>query len=123
MAGTVSWERLRELAGFRVAKWCSITLYLNINPSTTATAGVPDTYLVVPPGSSDVAIAQDGSVSYQPTGGGARVTAGYLSLAKFANQAALERATVAVIGNSGGGSLGQLGISAPLLCTDATTDR
>jgi peptide chain release factor subunit 1 len=39
MAGTVSWERLRELAGFRVAKGCAITLYLNLDPSTTATAG------------------------------------------------------------------------------------
>ncbi|MDQ3822485.1 MAG: hypothetical protein M3321_04510, partial [Actinomycetota bacterium] len=39
MAGTVSWERLRELAGFRVAKGCAISLYLNLDPSTTATAG------------------------------------------------------------------------------------
>jgi peptide chain release factor subunit 1 len=36
MAGTVSWERLRELAGFRVAKGCAISLYLNLDPSTTA---------------------------------------------------------------------------------------
>ena len=39
MAGTVSWERLRELAGFRVAKGCAISLYLNLDPSSTATAG------------------------------------------------------------------------------------
>lgn len=39
MAGTVSWERLRELAAFRVAKGCAISLYLNLDPSTTATAG------------------------------------------------------------------------------------
>ena len=38
-----------------------------------------------------VAIGQDGSVSYQPSGGGPRVTSGYLSLAKFANEGALER--------------------------------
>src|SRR5215210_57056 len=43
MAGTVSWERLRELAGFRVAKGCAITLYLNLDPSTTATAGETST--------------------------------------------------------------------------------
>jgi flagellar hook protein FlgE len=30
-------------------------------------------------------------VTYQPAGGGLRATAGYLSLAKFANQGALER--------------------------------
>jgi peptide chain release factor subunit 1 len=39
MAATVSWERLRELAAFRVAKGCAISLYLNLDPSTTTTAG------------------------------------------------------------------------------------
>jgi peptide chain release factor subunit 1 len=39
MAGTVSWQRLRELAGFRVEKGCAISLYLNLDPSLTATAG------------------------------------------------------------------------------------
>ena len=43
MAGTVSWERLRELAGFRVEKGCAISLYLNLDPSTTATAGETST--------------------------------------------------------------------------------
>jgi peptide chain release factor subunit 1 len=43
MAGTVSWERLRELAGFRVEKGCAISLYLNLDPSTTATAGETNT--------------------------------------------------------------------------------
>jgi peptide chain release factor subunit 1 len=43
MAGTVSWEGLRELAGFRVAKGCAISLYLNLDPSTTATAGETST--------------------------------------------------------------------------------
>ena len=38
-----------------------------------------------------MAIAQDGSVSYVPIGGGARVTAGYLSLAKFVNEPGLQR--------------------------------
>jgi flagellar hook protein FlgE len=50
-----------------------------------------DTLLQIPPGSGNISIDQDGSVSYQPSGGGARVTAGYLSLAKFANEGALER--------------------------------
>jgi flagellar hook protein FlgE len=52
-----------------------------------------DTYLVIPPGSTNVSIGQDGGVSYTPAGGGARVTAGYLSLAQFANEAGLERAS------------------------------
>ena len=43
MAGTVSWERLRELARFRVEKGCAISLYLNLDPSTTATAGETST--------------------------------------------------------------------------------
>jgi peptide chain release factor subunit 1 len=43
MAGTVSWERLRELAKFRVEKGCAISLYLNLDPSTTPTADETDT--------------------------------------------------------------------------------
>ena len=43
MAGTVSWEGLRELARFRVEKGCAISLYLNLDPSTTATAGETST--------------------------------------------------------------------------------
>ena len=57
----------------------------------TAGGGGPDTLLQIAPGSSNVSIGQDGSVSYQPAGGGPRVTAGYISLAKFANQNGLER--------------------------------
>jgi flagellar hook protein FlgE len=50
-----------------------------------------DSLINIPTGATNVAIAQDGSVSYVPTGGGARVTAGYLSLAKFANEPGLQR--------------------------------
>ena len=56
-----------------------------------AGAGAPNTYIQVPAGATDVAIGQDGAVSYVPAGGGARETAGYLSLAKFANEAGLVR--------------------------------
>jgi len=42
-------------------------------------------------GATNVAIGQDGSVSYDPAGGGARVTAGYMTLAKFPNESGLER--------------------------------
>ena len=54
-------------------------------------AGAPNTYIQVPKGATDVAIGQDGSVSYVPEGGGERVTAGYVSIAKFANEPGLVR--------------------------------
>jgi flagellar hook protein FlgE len=57
----------------------------------TAGGGGPDTLLQIAPGSSNISIGQDGSVSFQPAGGGPRVVAGYISLAKFPNQGALER--------------------------------
>lgn len=56
-----------------------------------------DGYLAIPPGSTDVTIGQDGGVSYvdqddaSPTFG-QRVVAGYLALAKFANEGGLQRA-------------------------------
>ncbi|MBS1677683.1 MAG: flagellar hook-basal body complex protein [Actinobacteria bacterium] len=56
-----------------------------------AGAGAPNTYIQVPKGATDVSIGQDGSVSYVPEGGGERVTAGYISIAKFANEAGLVR--------------------------------
>ena len=59
----------------------------------TAAGGATDTFINVPAGSTDLAIGQDGAVSYTPAGGGARVTAGYISLAKFANEAGLDRAS------------------------------
>ena len=54
-------------------------------------AGAPNSYLQVPVGSTDVAIAQDGSVSYVPAGGGPRVVAGYVSVATFSNDGGLQR--------------------------------
>ena len=38
MAGTVTWPRLRELAGFRTENGCAISLYLNLDPSEVPTA-------------------------------------------------------------------------------------
>ena len=45
---------------------------------------------MVPPGSTGVTIGADGNVSYV-TPAGVPVTAGYISLARFANQAGLQR--------------------------------
>ena len=60
---------------------------------TAPGAGGADTYLQIPQGATNASIGQDGSISYDPPGGGTRVVAGYISLAKFANQAGLERAS------------------------------
>ncbi len=45
----------------------------------------------IPNGATNLSIGQDGAVSYDPAGGGARVTAGYITLAKFPNEGGLER--------------------------------
>jgi peptide chain release factor subunit 1 len=39
MARTVSWDALRELAGFRAEKGCAISFYLDLDPSVSPTAG------------------------------------------------------------------------------------
>jgi flagellar hook protein FlgE len=66
--------------------------------SSTTAGGVANTatYINVPPGSTNVAIGQDGSVTYtdQTAGSstnGQQVTAGYLTLATFPNEAGLTR--------------------------------
>ncbi|HVY78517.1 MAG TPA: flagellar hook-basal body complex protein [Solirubrobacterales bacterium] len=56
-----------------------------------AGAGAPNTYIQVPEGATDISIGQDGAVTYVPSGGGPRETAGYLSIATFANEAGLVR--------------------------------
>ncbi len=58
--------------------------------------GKEDTFILIPPGSSNVAIGEDGSVSYTDENKESkqylqRVTAGYLSLATFPNESGLER--------------------------------
>ena len=63
---------------------------------TTYTAGKEDSYIMIPPGSANVSIGQDGSVNYTDENPESktfqqRVTAGYLSLATFANESGLER--------------------------------
>ena len=58
---------------------------------TAPGAGGTDQLISIPAGSTNLSIGQDGSVSYDPAAGGARVTTGYLSLAQFANEAGLQR--------------------------------
>jgi peptide chain release factor subunit 1 len=38
VAGTVTWERLRELAAFRAEQGCAISLFMNLDPSEVPTA-------------------------------------------------------------------------------------
>jgi flagellar hook protein FlgE len=76
---------------------------------TTYTPGKEASYLVIPPGSANVSIGQDGSVTYtdenpESPNYQTQVTAGYLSLAEFPNQGGLERlgdSLWAVSANSG----------------------
>jgi len=63
---------------------------------TTYAPGTEDTYIRVPPGSTNLSIGMDGSVGYTDNNAehetfGQRVVAGYISLAAFANEAGLER--------------------------------
>jgi flagellar hook protein FlgE len=65
-------------------------------PNITYTPGTSDSYINVPPGSTSLAIGQDGAVSYVDANPASatyqqRVTAGYISLATFPNEAGLER--------------------------------
>ncbi|HEU4942725.1 MAG TPA: Vms1/Ankzf1 family peptidyl-tRNA hydrolase [Gaiellaceae bacterium] len=39
MPSSVTWDTLRQLAGFRAAKGCAISLYLDLDPSASPTAG------------------------------------------------------------------------------------
>jgi flagellar hook protein FlgE len=58
--------------------------------------GKTESYIVVPPGSANISIGQDGSVTYTDENPASpeyqqQVTAGYLTLAQFPNQAGLQR--------------------------------
>ncbi len=39
MAATISWDSLKQLAAFRAQKGCAVSLYADLDPSTTPTAG------------------------------------------------------------------------------------
>jgi peptide chain release factor subunit 1 len=39
LAATITWDALRQLAAFRTANGCAISLYLNLDPSVSPTAG------------------------------------------------------------------------------------
>jgi peptide chain release factor subunit 1 len=43
VAGTLSWEELRELAGFRAENGCAVSLYVGLDPRETPTPGTVET--------------------------------------------------------------------------------
>jgi flagellar hook protein FlgE len=81
---------------------------------TTYAPGKEDSYLRIPPGSINVSIGQNGSVSYTDENPASktyqqRVTSGFISLATFPNEAGLERLGGSLWGqtpNSGTPSVG-----------------
>ena len=93
------------------------------------TANNTDSYIQIPPGSTDIAVGPDGSVTYvdqnpahDPKNGATppndtyqtRVTAGYVSLASFPNEAGLERLGGSLWGqtaNSGNAATGVPGVN------------
>ena len=56
-----------------------------------STATGADTFINIPNGATNMSVGQDGAITFDAPNGGGRVTAGYLSLAKFANEGGLER--------------------------------
>ena len=64
--------------------------------NTVYTPGTEESYIRIPPGSTDVSIGPNGAVNYvdqnpESPNYGKQVTAGFISLAKFPNEAGLER--------------------------------
>ena len=77
----------RNSAGFLVTQSGNYLL------GKTAPDGGEDTYIMVPDGASNMTIGASGEVTYVPEEGGGRVSAGFLTLAKFPNEGGLERAS------------------------------
>ena len=60
-------------------------------PTSDSPDQATDVVIKVPNGATDVSVSPDGAVTYTPSGGGTRGTAGYLSLGSFNNEAGLDR--------------------------------
>jgi flagellar hook protein FlgE len=89
-AGTTQFTRAgnftRNDQGFLVT---SEGYYVMGRDFTTGT----DQFIQIPAGATGTAVANDGTVSFIPSGGGARITASTISLAKFPNENGLVRAS------------------------------
>ena len=93
--GTIEYTRAGNLSrndqGFLVTQDGYYVVGKAAGPAPGYAPTAADSLINIPTGATNVAIAQDGSVSFVPVTGGARVTAGFLSLAKFANEPGLQR--------------------------------
>ena len=76
-------------------------------------ANGPDNAIKIPTNGTDIAVGQDGSVTYVDPADGLRKTAGYISLASFPNEAGLERVGGSLwqaTANSGAATAGSPGV-------------
>ncbi len=88
-------------------------------PDITYSPGTTDSYINIPPGSTDISVGQDGGVTYVDQNNAnatfqQRVTAGYVSLASFPNDAGLERLGGSLwqqTSNSGAATIGTPGVT------------
>jgi flagellar hook protein FlgE len=62
------------------------------SPTATPTPPGNDVFINIPQGATSISIGPNGEVTYIPAGGTAPASAGFISLAKFANPNGLERA-------------------------------
>jgi flagellar hook protein FlgE len=82
--------------------------------TTTGGPSTTDVVIKVPTGATDVSISADGAVTYSPSGGGARATAGFLSLSGFPNESGLDRSSAnrwKATGSSGAPADGTPGVN------------
>lgn len=88
---------------------------------STSAGGAPNSYIYIPPGSTNVSIGASGQVTYTDTNSadtatyGQTVTAGYLSLATFSNESGLTRQAGTdwtASANSGAAQFGTAGATA-----------
>ena len=82
--------------------------------ATTGGPSTTDVVIKVPSGATDVSISADGAVTYSPAGGGARATAGFLSLSGFPNESGLDRSSAnrwKATGSSGAPADGTPGVN------------
>jgi flagellar hook protein FlgE len=82
--------------------------------TTTGGPSTTDIVIKVPSGATDVSISADGAVTYSPSGGGARATAGFLSLSGFPNESGLDRSSAnrwKATGSSGAPADGTPGVN------------
>ncbi len=85
----------------------------DVDPSTGG-PGTNDIVIKVPDGATDVSFSNDGAVTYTPAGGGARATAGFLSISGFPNESGLDRSSAnrwKATGSSGAAADGTPGVN------------